>query len=140
MLNLLAIVFVIVMITGITLLIINRSNKGMMVVIILSIFAVNLPIFLLLDHGVYKLHKTEINRVIESRGGIVQTIQKAGFNETPFNSEIGSTNRVYKIRYRQNSQTLIAWYRGTNSIDNVHAKPSKGYEERWIFDDPATPN
>ncbi|MFD0618496.1 hypothetical protein ACFQZR_13595 [Paenibacillus sp. GCM10027629] len=135
MTNILAFTFVIIMLVGITLTIINRKNKGAIVIIVLCIFAVGLPIFFLLNNELYKLHKAEINRVIELRGGRVESIQKEESEKSPFNGASGSGNTIYEITYEYNNQKLIAWYRGTNVMNDIHAKPSKGYEEKWIFNE-----
>ncbi|RAP78732.1 hypothetical protein DL346_08700 [Paenibacillus montanisoli] len=95
---------------------------------------------------VAKLHddnlKKEIARVIEQRGGQVILIEKMNVEKdlTPFESEAGNYNIVFKIEYTIGNTRHIAWYRGVKTINNIHDQSPGGgfdnrYGEKWIFGD-----
>ncbi|WP_152985631.1 hypothetical protein [Brevibacillus choshinensis] len=81
-----------------------------------------------------RIHKEEIARVIHFMGGNVIQVKKVDDSRTPFERETGASNTVYQVLYEINGLQKSAWYRGVNVINNIHSKPNKGYEEKWVFD------
>ncbi|WP_256719649.1 hypothetical protein [Paenibacillus glucanolyticus] len=84
--------------------------------------------------------KKNINKVIDSRGGHVITIEKLKEQDftTPFNYEVSNYNILFKITYTKDSNEHVAWYRAVKTINNIHdqtpARYNDGFGEKWIFE------
>ncbi|MBB3110711.1 uncharacterized protein with PQ loop repeat [Paenibacillus phyllosphaerae] len=125
--------FVILFISGVILVIKHRKNTRNVVKIIFWCIVIGLPIYLLMNHRLNRMHKLEIHRVIEFYGGHVEEIKKVNSKDSPF-GESGSANTIYKIQYLSNGEVLTAWYRAIDNIGDIHEPVSKGYDEQWIMD------
>ncbi|QRG66675.1 hypothetical protein [Brevibacillus choshinensis] len=110
-----------------------RKNKAALIGIIIGGLVICTPLLLLADWGLINLHKDEINRVITKNHGAVLGIEAVEARDTPFYPEESNSNRYYKVTFELNKNHYIGWYRATNSINDLHSKPSKGYPEKWIL-------
>lgn len=112
----------------------GRKIKLTFIIVFISIlvgFLIIIPIQIYLT----ELHKKEINRVISERGGVVVEIKKTRLEESPFD-QAGGSNTIYRIKYKsKDGNILIAWYRASNVVNDIHSKPKYGNEEKWIFED-----
>ncbi|MNI33978.1 hypothetical protein D3C73_879510 [compost metagenome] len=121
------------LIFGLALIIVFRKNVIIVVISVCCILLTGLPLLFIADNKLEQLHKTEINKVIVDRGGIINSIDLSDSKLSPFSEESDSGNKIYKITYSRSDLNYTAWYRGTKVINDIHAKPSKGYGEKWIF-------
>ncbi|MBA2937292.1 hypothetical protein HZF08_03165 [Paenibacillus sp. CGMCC 1.16610] len=84
-----------------------------------------------------KKHEEEIRNVISSYGGQVIKIEKVDPKLTPFAEDFNKSNVIYKVSYKKSHEELIAWYRGVNVVNNIHAEnPTAlqgGFAEKWII-------
>jgi len=78
-------------------------------------------------------HHEEIQRIITNRNGTVLQIDKVKLEDTPF-LDTSPGNTIYKIVYEVEGIKHTAWYRGLNTINNIHSKAPKDKEEKWIFE------
>lgn len=76
------------------------------------------------------MHHTEINRVINNKGGVVVLIHKVEDN-TPL--QTSARNIIYKIEYMRDGKKMIAYYRAIRTLGSVHGSIKKGYDEAWLF-------
>jgi len=97
-------------------------------------------VFIILLLGQDKLerkHEDEISRVISNSGGDVLKIDKVTPENSPFAEDYNKSNVIYKITYKKRDTEFVAWYRGINVVNNIHAKnPTAlegGYGEKWIL-------
>ncbi|WP_422660564.1 hypothetical protein ACK8P5_08800 [Paenibacillus sp. EC2-1] len=138
--NFLLVVFIFVFLLGITSALIYRKNTGKTIVIILIMMSINACIFF----TILKIHdntlRKEIKNVIASRNGEVVDIRKIQIEDagsTPFHDEVSSKNLIYKVEYKKDNHYFIAWYRGVNTINDIHSQnPGRhgmGIGEKWIF-------
>jgi hypothetical protein len=78
------------------------------------------------------MHKAEIKRVIQDKGGITLDIAKN--NDTNNRIETSKYNIIYKITYKNtNGEVKTAWYRAINSISDIHKRKDRGLDELWII-------
>lgn len=103
--------------------IIGRRNKPAMGIVILLTLGLVLLISLQTNKSLEKLHKSEIQRVINEEGGQIISIK----------SEVLSRNIKYSITYKNDGEVLHAIYIGTKTINDIHAKDKYGNGEVWTF-------
>ncbi|MFN0220220.1 MULTISPECIES: hypothetical protein [Paenibacillus] len=103
-------------------------------VILMGITAIALVLNL---NSLKKKHEEEIRKVISSNGGQVVKIEKVDAQISPFVEDYNKSNVVYKIIYRKSDTEHVAWYRGVNVVNNIHAdNPTAlqgGFGEKWIY-------
>lgn len=132
-------IVVIVMLVGIILAVVHRNNKPIFWGIIALILVICIPIFLIISHRHENTLKDEIKRVISERNGQVIKIEKLDISEiTPFKDEVNKYNILFKVKYKVNGSEHIAWYRGVNTINDIHNQSPgtySGYGEEWIFEE-----
>ncbi|MFC5985379.1 hypothetical protein ACFPXP_02825 [Marinicrinis lubricantis] len=115
------------------------SQKQKRIILIIAfIFSICVVITVIIGKSILKdKHVDEIEKVIASRGGIVVNVDVVNGMDSPFINEYSKNNNIYKITYRISNNTYIAWYRGSNVINNIHEQnPGRGggYPEKWIFE------
>lgn len=83
-------------------------------------------------------HMDEIKKQIASRSGNIISVKKVDREKSPFSDESGKYNIIYKITYEIDNINKYAWYRGINTVNNIHSQsPSPnggGYGEKWMFE------
>lgn len=83
-------------------------------------------------------HESEIERIINEKGGEVTKIEEINRESSPFSEESSKYNIIYKVYYQKNGESFIAWYRGVQTVNNIHDQtPSPyggGYSEKWLFE------
>ncbi|TYP72084.1 hypothetical protein [Paenibacillus methanolicus] len=137
--TLLLIIFVAVLLTGIILGVIFRKKKGAFILIILSIFLINVPVMLLMTSLHERALKKEMAEVINQHGGELKSIDHIQNEDTPFGNEYNKYNDIYRVSYYKNNVLYIAWYRAVKTVNNIHDQdPSPsggGYGEKWLFNE-----
>lgn len=108
----------------------NSKTRNIVILVIILVLAL-VGFVIYGEQKLKKMHYTEINKVINERGGVVLTIIKVDERSTPLQSN--SRNTVYKIEYSKDNQKLVAYYRATRVLNDVHAKVNRGYDEKWLF-------
>jgi len=105
--------------------------------IIVFLLGLVLIILLLSQDKLEGKHEDEIRRVISNNGGDVLKIDKVIPEDSPFAEDFNKSNVIYKITYKKKDTEFVAWYRGINVVNNIHAKnPTAlegGYGEKWIM-------
>ncbi|MEY9091653.1 hypothetical protein [Paenibacillus sp. RC84] len=142
MLTALTIVFVLVLVTGLVLAMVFRKKQAVFLGIIIGIFLINTPVFFGMVALMDQVLRQEIKTVIMARGGEVQEIREISVDDsdkTPFAAEAGKYNKLYRVTYLKNDLTWTAWYRGVNTMNDIHnqspAGNGMGFGEKWIFED-----
>lgn len=107
----------------------SKTREIVILVVILVLALVGFVIYG--EQKLKKMHYTEINKVINERNGVVLIINKVDERSAPLKSN--ARNTVYKIEYSKDNQKLVAYYRATRVINDVHAKVNRGYDEIWLF-------
>jgi hypothetical protein len=84
-----------------------------------------------------KLHQNEIQHIITEKGGVLKNVKKVDKEQSPFSNDSNKDNVIYQVTYEKNGQSMVAWYRGVKTINNIHSQhPSAyggGYGEKWLF-------
>lgn len=108
-----------------------------MFIIIMTLLVITAITLLFSHNQLEEKHEEEIRKVISSNGGVVVKIVRVEPEDSPFADEFNKSNVVYKITYNKDNTKLVAWYRGVNVVNNIHAKnPTAlqgGYGEKWII-------
>jgi hypothetical protein len=117
----------------------GKINYKMLFAIVIVFIILVISALIISLTSLNKAHKTEINKIIMERGGIVISSDKVNPQVSPFKNEIGRQNAVYKVIYSINGKSHIAWYRAVKVVNNIHDQSpgsfEGGYGEKWMFDD-----
>ncbi|MGX4584185.1 hypothetical protein [Paenibacillus chitinolyticus] len=89
------------------------------ILFLLGIIAVALVIGL---NALEKQHEEEIKTIISKKGGIVLKIERVAPETSAFKNDFNKSNVIYRIIYKNNFDSeLLAWYRGVNVVNDIHA-------------------
>lgn len=102
---------------------VGRRNKLAAGIVITLTFGLVMLLSLQTNKSLEKMHKAEIQRVINERGGQIISI----------NTEVLSKNMKYSITYTKDGEILQAIYIGTKTINDIHARDRYGNGEKWTF-------
>lgn len=109
-------------------------QKKLLIGIFSTVAAAVLIAFILSETVLKKKHVAEMHRIIEDRGGQIESYEKVSLKESPFDIA-SSGNVIYKIIYTMNGNKYVAWYRGTKSITDIHYASRKDAPESWLFEE-----
>jgi hypothetical protein len=76
--------------------------------------------------------------MIDSRNGVIISVNKIEDKQTPFSIEVEAYNSVYEIQYRIGNDFYTAWYRSVDVVTNMEESitgRAKFYKEKWIFNE-----
>lgn len=108
-----------------------KTNKRIFYSAIIATIIITVSWVVFIQISIERMHKTEINKVIQAKDGIILDISK----KNDAINKIATTryNTVYKITYKsKNGEVKTAWYRAVNSISDIH-KRKKGLGELWMI-------
>lgn len=114
-----------------------RPMPKLLAIIFISIMIVIGILAIFGSSKLNKLHQNEIQRIITEKGGVLKSVKKVDSEQSPFSKDSNKDNVIYQARYEKNGQSMIAWYRGVKTINDIHSqRPSDnggGYREKWLF-------
>ncbi|MCR8635646.1 hypothetical protein [Paenibacillus radicis (ex Xue et al. 2023)] len=80
-------------------------------------------------------HRNEITNVIESKGGLVISIESSRKSLSPFKDfskkRANKNDDYYFVKYSIEKQTKTAWFKGDNAL---YRDPPTPDTDKWIFE------